>query len=229
MRIRFLDEWRGLAIVGMVFYHLAFDLDYSGILLFDFSSLFWLIWARLVQFSFLLLVGLSLFLSFKNSSSNHEFLRKQARRAAFIFAMGMLITLITYFAFPDAYIRFGVLHLVAVSIVIGSLLIRNIPATLTLACSSVILGQLFEKVTTNTSWLIPIGVFPQNTYSFDWFPLFPWLSLPLSGILLGRLLDHFQLWNAFNVPIPPLEFIGRHALLIYLVHQPLLLGFIWLL
>jgi uncharacterized membrane protein len=81
-------------------------------------------------------------------------------------------------------------------------------------------------------WLAPLGITTTNYPAVDHFPIFPWLGVVLLGVFLGNLLysedvRRFQLpdWGD-TLPCSSLEFLGRHSLLIYMVHQPLLVGLI---
>ena len=84
-------------------------------------------------------------------------------------------------------------------------------------------------------WLAPLGVTPTSYPAVDFFPIFPWLGVVFLGIFLGNMLyaankRHFPLPDWGDIfPFNGLEFLGRHSLLIYVIHQPILLAMLYLL
>ncbi|NIM47536.1 MAG: DUF1624 domain-containing protein, partial [Candidatus Aenigmarchaeota archaeon] len=85
------------------------------------------------------------------------------------------------------------------------------------------------------SWLLWLGFTPKNYYTFDYFPILPWFGITLLGIYFGNLLykngkRRFKIKDVSNVSIVKfLTFLGRKSLIIYLVHQPLLVIFLLIL
>jgi uncharacterized membrane protein len=79
-----------------------------------------------------------------------------------------------------------------------------------------------------TNWLAPLGIYSSTFSSSDYFPLFPWLFVFLAGTFLGRFAaaEKFPQFT-YKSHIPPLSFMGRHALIIYIVHQPIIFGIAW--
>ncbi len=230
-RIHWIDSLRGIAIVMMVIFHFAFNLDYLDIKSIALYSGFWLVFVRIIQFLFLGLVGVSLYLSYQNQKTYRSFLHFQMKRAVKLFAVALLITVVTYFVVPEAYIRFGVIHFISVAIAIGALFVR-FPRVLTVLMILIpIPAALFSEIVLNTPLLLPIGIVPRGFFTVDYFPLFPWLSIVFAGIVAAYLLDYFKLLkNAFySKRLVFLEKIGKKSLWIYLIHQPILLGLIYLL
>ncbi len=92
-----------------------------------------------------------------------------------------------------------------------------------------------EWIHVDTRWLTPIGITPQPYPAVDFFPLIPWFGVVLLGVFLGNLLyadnkRQFPLpaWGDF-FPFNALEFMGRHSLVIYMIHQPIILLVLYLL
>jgi uncharacterized membrane protein len=228
-RLHWLDSLRGVLILMMTVYHFGFDLSLFAKGSVDPYSTPWVLLARVVQFGFLTVVGASLYLSSKNAPDYPQWLRRMELRALKLFCVAMGITLVTWIAVPEGFIRFGILHLISASILLGALLLPSVALTTLSLLLSLALGIYFSGLTTPYSFLIPFGIVPDSFYTYDYFPLFPWLSVVLAGILIARWLDRrsllknpSKLGRSFA-----LEKIGQRSLLIYLLHQPILLGILW--
>jgi uncharacterized membrane protein len=81
---------------------------------------------------------------------------------------------------------------------------------------------------TGPIWLLPLGIHPPTFWSVDYEPIFPWLGIVLIGMGLGEYLYPEGL-RSFTLPqipemvVRPLAFLGRHSLIIYLIHQPIII------
>jgi uncharacterized membrane protein len=230
-RLPWLDAARGIAILAMVIYHFSWDLRYFGFIAADVAGdLGWRIFARLIASSFLALVGVSLVLATRNGLRLDRYLR---RLALIVVAAGG-ITLVTWFAFPESYIFFGILHAIAVSSVLGLAFVRA-PVLMVLAAALFCLAAppLFAGPAFDAPALLWLGLATYQPRSNDFVPLFPWFGIVLLGIAAARLapllrdandrLQHFR-----PGAVRPLAWAGRHSLGIYLVHQPLLFGLVYL-
>jgi len=230
-RLHWLDGLRGVSIIMMVFFHIFFDLEYLDLYPSDLFSGFWLYFGNFIRFTFLAVAGFSVYLSYKNRLPYSNFLNHQFWRAVKLFGIAMLITLVTFIFIPGDFIRFGVLHLISIGILLTALLINNPKILFVLIILSLIFGAIFDQIILNTSLFFPFGIKPTNFYTIDYFPIFPWIAIIFAGNLLARIMDKYSL--IINPSLPSrlkfLEEIGKKSLLIYLVHQPILLGLIWLL
>ncbi|MBQ8613075.1 MAG: DUF1624 domain-containing protein [Ruminiclostridium sp.] len=234
-RAGIVDETRGLAVISMVIYHLYFDLVYFyGI---DFGKLIdtvmdW--WQPLIAGTFILVSGIA-----ANYSKNCF------RRGVLCFFVGMGFTFATAFITPYAPIYFGVLHLLGISMMIYGFIgkyVSRIPWVLGL----IIFGLLYF-ITINIrhgymgfTWLFtidmpdalysarllfPLGFPPAGFSSMDYFPLLPNFLLFLAGSSLGVLFKSGRAAKGmYMVRFSGLAFIGRHALLIYILHQPVMVA-----
>ena len=126
-------------------------------------------------------------------------------------------------------IRFGVLHCLGSCMLLWEVFRKRSGRFLALAGIGLILsGLVFGTVTVSVSWLYPLGLTAPDFQSADYFPLFPYLGFFLLGACLGkwRYQDrHGFLPNAdFSTFVPRFFCLcGRHSLLIYLIHQPVLI------
>lgn len=226
------DLARGLAVGGMVIYHLLFDLDFFELVRLDTGSGPWLALARGVAVTFLLLVGISLTLSHSRGvlrGKRSGFL-KYLERGAKIFALGLVITAATRYFLGEAYVRFGVLHLIGLSVVLAYPLVARGRAALLLGAATITVGLYTRTLTVGFPWLLWLGLRPEGLYTVDYFPLLPWFGVVLLGVFLGNVL-----YPGYSRTFPPPDMrgsapvrggclIGRRALLVYLVHQPLILA-----
>ena len=234
-RIWLLDELRGLAVVGMVIYHAAYDLwALFGVDFPLFSPP--LSWLQLyVCCSFIIISGVSCRLS-----------RSNFKRGALTFGVGLLMTAGTLIFMPSQTIWFGILHFLGCSMMLYALIgpaVERIPPLLggalflaAFLCLHGIDGGtvLFGTVALPVwlyryAWLAPLG-FPGGGFtSADYFPLLPWFLLFLCGASLGwyfkeRRLPAFCLKRHSRF----LAGVGQNALIIYIVHQPVVYGVLWL-
>ena len=222
---------RGVAIVGMISFHL----DIVNEILFNkdlcTSSIVWELIRMFNRIMFFVLVGLSLHLG--SSKGKYATLSASLRRSGFLFAIGMLITLGTYFFGLGAGIYFGVLHCIGVSSLIAFLL-SPLPKYAILGLSALIItsGAYCQANYTycwhpSLFWLYPCYC-ARIGNMFDYFPLVPWLGFVLSGLLLGKQFypqgqRSFSLSSSLGRAwlVCVLRYLGRRSLFIYLVHLPI--------
>jgi uncharacterized membrane protein len=222
-----IDLARGLAIIKMVIFNYSFALFYLGIYTFK-EGLMFPGWAAAV---FIFLVGLSLTISYSRIKNKKpkEIYKKFFLRGLKIFGYGVLITIITYLTFPEAYIIFGILHFIGISIILSQFFLKFRKLNLFLGILIIILGFYLQNFVFDFSWLLWLGFIPKNFYSFDYFPILPWFGITLLGIFFGNTLykngkRSFKIKDLSNlIVVKILDFLGRNSLTIYLIHQPLLI------
>ncbi len=229
-RFREIDSFRGLAIVMMVTYHVAFDLSYFGIAPLPVTTGAWRVLAIATASLFLAIAGVSLAISGAHARARlgrADFIRKYLLRGGFIFLLGMGITLVTWVLLPGDAIVFGILHLIGVSVMLAPLFLGFRRANLVLG-ALVILAGFFMTSLAGPAWLLWLGLRPPGFTSLDYTPLLPWFGVVLLGMYAGQSLYPGGR-RGFSLPWKQgsrkglLAFLGRHSLLIYLVHQPLIL------
>jgi uncharacterized membrane protein len=219
------DIARGIAVAAMVVYHLAWDLSELRLIALDVTAEpGWRFFARAIAASFLFLVGIGLALAHPGRIRWRPF----GRRLATVAAASLLITAGTFFAFPESYIFFGILHAITLSSLIA-LPFTQAPAwvsgglAILVASAPLVLGGgVFDAPA-----LAFLGLGSRPPITNDWVPLFPWAAFVLAGVALGRVGRDRLAASAAPVRSPvgrALAWAGRHSLAIYLLHQPLLFG-----
>lgn len=236
-----IDFLRGVAIIMMVLYHLLYNLHYFAHYNINVYSGFWMYFARATATTFIFLVGVSISISFsrtKNISSHAKEARlflKYLGRGLKVFSWGLIITLVTWIFLREGFVIFGILHLIGISIILAYPFLKLRYWNLLIGLFCIFLGAYLKGFVFNFYWLSWLGLRPAQFYSVDYFPLLPWFGLVLIGIFFGNLLysDHtrrFQLVDlSFFSGIKVFCFLGKHSLLIYLLHQPLIIAVIYLL
>ncbi len=221
-----LDFLRGLAIIMMVIFHLIFDLYYFGGYGFDVNSGFWLVFARVTALIFLTLIGICLTISYNKNSD--KIWAKNLKRGLKVFGFGLIITGITWFFFKESFIVFGILHFIGISVILSPIFLRFNRLNLLLAVIFIIFGFYLYSLSFGFPWFVWLGLQPQTFYTFDYFPIFPWFGVVLFGMFLGKTLytknkRRFRLKDVSNRPMRLFGFLARHSLVIYLIHQPIII------
>jgi uncharacterized membrane protein len=233
-RIALLDALRGSALVAMAIYHFVWDLEFFGYVAAGTAGTGgWRLFARLIASSFLFLAGYSLVLAHMTKFRPQAFTRRFAKIAG----AAALISVATWFAFPDTFIFFGILHAIAAASLVGLLFLR-LPAPVSfLAAAAAIVAPLYlRSALFDMPLLWWVGLSETIPRSNDYVPLLPWLAPFLAGLGTAKLIhpllisrqqsmalseDGRKLW------ITPLAFGGRHSLAVYLIHQPMLIGLVY--
>ena len=230
MRIELLDFARGVALIAMTIFHFAFDLELLGIKEPGFISQdHWKYFARAIATSFLFLTGFSLYLA----HANGMYWQGWKIRMAKIVAAAIVITIATYFATPDQYIFFGILHAIAFASLAGLLFLR-LPWPLIIIFAMTVFSMRYIGRTDllNAPYWYWTGLSATNPNSSDYVPVFPWFSAPLMGIAFAKLSERMNWLETFAKPkleqgaSKLLKFLGRNSLVYYLVHQPVMIGFL---
>lgn len=215
---------RGIAIITMVVFHIVFDLQYFGVFEVNVNDLFWIIFRDSIFSSFFLLVGISLTLSYSKNRPFTHFLLRGIK----IFCWGLLITLATLLFIDQGFIYFGVLHFIGVSIIISYPLLKLKHLNLLIALGIFGIWLAIANLTFDFPWLLWLGLKPHVFYSLDYFPLIPYFAIILIGIFLGNTFykNNKRQYKLPEYNIKPIEYLGKNALVIYLIHQPLIILFI---
>jgi uncharacterized membrane protein len=222
-RIQSIDAVRGLCVIMMVIHHFLFDL----VEFLDAPA--WLFSNSVFDGLHYVFAGLFILLSGVSS----RFSRSNVRRGLKVIAAALVITLITVLIEMPIY--FGILHFLGFSMVfygiVGTRLekIPNKAAPMLYGALFILTQLLISRCGLQSKYLWVFGITYPGFFSADYFPIFPWLFLFLTGTWLGMYIKNRKLPERFYTLRPPvLPAVGRKAFLIYLLHQPVLYALTYL-
>lgn len=230
-RFEILDVFRGFAIFLMFVYHFSYDLNEFGYISQNFTQDdFWINFRTIIVTLFLTLVGISLFLATYRGLNKKRF----RQRLFLLFIYSSLVSISSWMMYPDYMIFFGILHFIAVASILGLLFVRFGVINLLLGLALIILAQVVELSFFNQPWLQWFGLMTHLPSTVDYVPLVPWFGVVLIGIYLGEVIiqlpkcSSFIQWQA-NHPLNRLLALGgRYSLHIYMLHQPLFFGILYI-
>ena len=232
-RVGILDDIRGLCVVLMVGYHALYDLvDIFGL---DVPMFRWGVtsFARtLVAATFMFIAGITC-----------RFSRSNWKRGGLTLLAALALTVGTLLVRPSQQIWFGILHFMGSAMLLFALLdplLSRVPTGLGVGlCAGLfllfygvewgVLGfpglweiALPQRLYT-IGWLFPLGFCAPGFFSADYYPLLPWIFVFLAGSYVGiPLRDSRAPSWCYPTRSRALTWVGRHAILIYLLHQPIL-------
>lgn len=234
------DVIRGTVLINAIAYHGIWDLVYLFGMDWEWYTTrgaYW--WQQAICWTFILLSGFCWSMG-----------RRRLRRGVTVFGAGLLVMAVTLIFMPQDRVLFGVLTLIGSGMLLWIPLEKGLVHVSTPAglAGSVLLFLLTRNVADGylgfegwNLWPLPedwyanlfttyLGLPGDTFYSTDYFGLFPWLFLFGTGYFLYRLLAEKKKLSVLGRPhFAPLEFVGRHSLGIYLLHQPVLYGILTLL
>lgn len=237
-RYHLIDAIRAAAVISMILYHLFFDVfclfgghpEYTLL-----TPIF--VWERSICVTFIVISGISL------NFSHHGY-----RRGLIVGLCAMLVTLVTYFFSPEETIWFGILHFLCFAILLATALrpLLDLMKPLVGMIVFVILFMLcygipngfiglfsyplisLPEALYQYKWLSIVGFLSKDYLTMDYFPILQWIFLYLFGYHLWRFMRENRVDRFFYRRIPVLDYIGRHSLIIYMAHQPILYGICYL-
>lgn len=238
-RVYLMDELRGILIIGVVLYHLLYDLAVLFPVGIPWMFSDWMNQARNVCTGSLIVI----------SGISCHYSRSNLRRGLRTFGWGMALTLVTGLVMPSQFIIFGILHFFGAAMMLYALLsplLEKIP-TLPGLAGSVLLFLLTWTVYSgfirvpgaviylpdflyDKPLLFPLGFACTGITSADYYPLMPWGFLFLAGSFFGRYVKEGRLPDlCYRSHLPRLAWLGTHTMAIYLIHQPVIYGVLTLL
>ncbi len=223
-RIDIIDACRGLSILLMVVWHLFYDLVLFR--MFPENILF----SPLVNALQLFFVCLFIIMS----GASTQFTRSNYKRALKMLICAAVVTLVTWFLNNDAFIKFGILHFLGFAALIYAVLeyplrwlTSKIPCFVWIILFFASRYALNRTVT--TKWLWPLGLVYPGFVSTDYYPIFPWFFMYMFGIWFGQIVVERKLPDWFyETRIPFFSAVGRKTLWIYMLHQPVIYGIVYL-
>lgn len=228
-RITEIDFLRGIAILMMVFFHFLWNLNYFGFTALELYTGFWGLFQKTTAFIFLFLVGISLAISFNRNKNGFE--KRFFLRGTKVFVYGLVLTLFSLMFFPFEPILFGVLHLIGASIFFSIPFIQKKYFNLFFGAAIIVLPLFFDFSSLGNDFFFWAGLSASQP-ALDFFPLIPWFGVVLIGIFSGNTLypnakPVFELSQPAKKFTVAIEFLGKHSLLIYFVHQMVLFPIVW--
>ena len=234
-RAYFLDEWRGLSVLLMLFYHTVYDLVFVfGVNIPIFKGAF----AHYLQ---LFICGSFIFVA----GTSCRFSRGNLKRGLKLLGVAFTINVITIIFMPQQRIIFGILHFLGCSVILFEFC-KNLLDKLSVSVGVAIMLFLFvltwnlpngfigptEKLALNlpkelysTRFLFAFGLPSEQFYSSDYFPLLPWIFWFGAGSFVGVLFVKNKIPDFFyDQHIKSLAWFGRNAIIIYVLHQPIMYG-----
>ena len=220
------DALRGAAMVWMAAFHLCFDLNLYGLIeprQNFYRDPFWTGQRTVIVSLFLLCAGLGQALALQAAQGWPRFWRRWAQVAA----CALLVSLGSAWMFPKSWISFGVLHGVAVMLILARLLAPLRGGLWLLGALALVLPWLLQHPAFDTRLTNWVGLVTRKPVTEDWVPVLPWLGVMLWGLAAGQWLLRQRrqaLVGAVPAALQPLALLGRWPLSFYMLHQPVFIG-----
>jgi uncharacterized membrane protein len=223
-----LDALRGAAIVWMAAFHFSFDLNYFGFVHQDFyRDPVWTLQRACIVTLFMLCVGAGQGIAVAQGQSLSRFWKRVAQIAG----CALLVSIGSWVMFPASFISFGVLHAIALMLVFVRFTTSWGAWRWLLGGIAMLLPLFVADPFFDSRWTNWVGLTTHKPVTEDYAPILPWLGVVWWGAaaaewLLGR---HASLLRG-SVPraARPLAVLGRWSLSFYMLHQPVLIGLLWL-
>jgi uncharacterized membrane protein len=223
-RFQRLDALRGLAIVWMAAFHFGFDLAHFGLWRQDFyRDPVWTVQRTAIVSLFLFVAGFSLAVARDQGQPWPRFWRRWAQVAG----AALLVSAGSALMFPRSWISFGVLHGIAVMLVLLRLAAPRGRWLWPLGALALLLPWAVQHPAFDGRWLNWTGLVTRKPVTEDYVPLLPWIGVMAWGLAAGQwVLARRRHWLEGALPsaLRPLAVLGRWSLSFYLLHQPVLIG-----
>lgn len=225
-RLRFdrLDVLRAVAIVWMAAYHFCYDLNHFGFIRQNFyTDPFWTTQRTAIVSLFLFCAGLGQAVAWQQGQGWLRFWRRWGQVAG----CALLVSAGSYLMFPRSFIYFGVLHGIAVMLIVTRLSAGWGRWLWPLGLLAIVLPHFVQHPFFDTRWTNWVGLITRKPVTEDYVPLLPWLGVMWWGLAAGQwMLARRPGWLADDVPhaLVPLAVLGRWSLSFYMLHQPIFIG-----
>ncbi len=227
-RFERLDALRAVAIVWMAAFHLSFDLNHFGFIRQNFNAdPFWTVQRTCIVGLFMFCAGVGQAIAAEQAQGWSRFWWRWAQVAG----CAVLVSVGSWFMFPNSFISFGVLHALALLLVVLRLTAGAGRWLWPLGLLALLLPQLVQHPWFDTRWTDWIGLVTRRPITEDYVPLLPWLGVVWWGLAAGQwVLARRRAWLTGTLPVSfrPLALLGRWSLSFYMLHQPVLIGLLML-
>ena len=232
-RLNSIDTLRGLTMISMIIYHFCWDLKYINGFDMDWYGEFpSYVWQQSICWTFILISGFCVHLA-----------KRPVMNGLIVFLCGVVVSCVTVIFIPEAAVMFGILTFMGSAMILVGLCRKSLEKVDPLIgfVVSAILFCIFKNV--NRGYLqlfafklkLPsflykslamtyLGFKEDGFYSTDYFSLLPWIFLFVAGFFAYGLLKDLFGKKLFDIKLPFISWFGRHSLVVYMLHQPILYG-----
>ena len=220
-----IDLVRTVALLGLLNFHTLELLHYFDLYPTLLRTGIWF-WIRVVNAGlFIFPAGVALAIAYSRGKAMSGFMLRGLK----LFGLGMVITLLSWLVIPEEYVQFGILHFFGIAFILAPFFLRFRYVNLILGVALMALGLylLANWIYVDFRWLL--WLMPYSFRTLDYWPLVPWFGLFLLGMFAGKML-YPDGHRGFNIPeisnpvASAVMLLGRHPLLVYIVHLPILVG-----
>jgi uncharacterized membrane protein len=225
-----LDALRGAAIVWMAVFHLLFDLNHFRLLQpaqHFYTDPLWTVQRTCIVSLFLFCAGMGQAVALHHAQPWQRFWRRWLQ----VFDCAVLVSVGSAFMFPNSWISFGVLHGIALMLVLVRWMAPLKHALWLVGAAAIALPQFVSHPFFDSRWTNWIGLVTRKPVTEDFVPVLPWLGVMCFGLAAGQtVLAHAPLVLKGGIPalLRPLAVLGRWSLSFYMLHQPVFIGAILL-
>lgn len=232
MRLEKLDILRWIAIVLMVIFHINYSLLYifnNNIL--NFSTSFWFIIWKISVILFIFIAGISFFLAEKKYWD--KIIAKYIKISLLLWWIAWMISLFTYTFFIEQFIRFWIIHFFALSFLLILIFRKFEYYNILFWFIIIVYGIFFIPIIENKHlyWLWFEYIWFKSA---DYYPIFPYFWIMLLWYAFSMYLDKIDKLSIFklnswkNTFYKTLEYLWKKSLIIYLIHQPIIIWFLYI-
>lgn len=221
-RIGFLDTWRAAALLAMIVWHFLFDLASAGLVPDSLMQSGVMELARYaIAGSFIVISGVCARLS-----------KRPLRRGLIVFGAALLVSAATYLFGTPVY--WGILHLLGACMLLYAAVRKRwdaLPGTYACGAAVLVFALTFAlpiRVRVSVPFLFPLGLRTAAFASADYYPLLPWGALFFAAAAAAERLDDMPPEKKYRCAPRALAWLSRRSLAVYLVHQPVLFGMVYL-
>jgi uncharacterized membrane protein len=220
-----IDVLRTVALLGLLTFHTRELLYYFDLIHNPLRSGIWF-YIRVVNAGlFIFPAGVALIIAYSRGKRMSSFMLRGLK----IFGLGMVITLLSLLVVQEEYVRFGILHFFGITFILAPFFLRFRYINLILGVALMAIGiyMVEQGAFVDSPWLLWLG--PYSFRTLDYFPLLPWFGLFLVGMFFGKILypqgnRRFNISEFSNPVASAVMLLGRHPLVVYFAHLPVIIG-----